>query len=171
MVQTIWSWAWPTLSLVGWIIFVVFALRRFFPVFARLTAAEGQVDEALIARLKSMAWFGLVFTGVYGWVYLAPMPEPVIRFMNQSIQPWFWYTVGLVAWIIGGVYVTRRVVAFLAERATRTHAALDGLAEAINALHLLFVVGVNLWAFVPLHDADDAPLGNKGATVLAFGSS
>ncbi|MGB0588196.1 MAG: mechanosensitive ion channel family protein [Myxococcota bacterium] len=174
LLQTIWSWAWPSLCLIAWIVIVAVALRRFFPVFARLTAAEGQLDEALIARLQSMAWFGLLFTGVYVWFYLAPMPERVTQFMNDRVQPWFWYTVGLVGWIIGGVYVTRRVVAFLAERATRTHAALDdALAEAIRRplYIMLFVVGVNLWAaLVPLHEDAYTTLllGNKGATVLVI---
>ena len=174
LLQTVWSWTWPSLSLVAWTVIISLGLRRFFPVFARLTAAEGQVDEALIARLQSMAWFGLLFTGVYVWFYLAPMPEQVIQFMNQRVQPWFWYTVGLVGWIIGGVYITRRVVAFLAERATRTHAALDdALAEAIRRplYIMLFVVGVNLWAaLVPLHEDAYTTLllGNKGATVLVI---
>jgi len=172
--QTIWSWAWPSLALVAWVIVVVWSLRRFFPMFARLTSEEREVDDGLIARLQSMAWFGLLFSGVYLWLYVAPMPPGVKQFMTDKVEPWFWYTLGLVAWIIGGVYFTRRVVASLVERATRTQNVIDdALAAAIRrpVYIVLFVVGVNLWAaFVPLpEDAySTLLLGNKGATVLVI---
>ncbi|MDP6943900.1 MAG: hypothetical protein QF464_07080, partial [Myxococcota bacterium] len=174
LLQTVWSWTWPSLGLVAWAIAVVLSLRRFFPVFARRISEDHEVDEALVGRLRTMAWFGLLFTGVYVWLYLAPMPEAVKQFVTERVQPWFWYTVGLVGWIIGGVYVTRRVVAFLAERASRTHAAIDdALAEAIRRplYIMLFVVGVNIWAaLVPLHEDAYSTLmaGNKAATVLVI---
>ena len=186
LLKTIWDWAWPSLSLVGWTISVVWSLRRFFPKFANLISEELQerggqgldrdddagVDTALIARLQRMAGTGLIISGIYVWFYLAPMPEAVKQFMSDKVQPWFWYSLGLVAWIIGGVYFTRRAIAFVAERAARTNAAIDdALAEAIRRplYIMLFVIGVNLWAaFVPLHEDAYSTLllGNKGATVL-----
>ena len=172
--QSIWDWTWPCLVFAAWVVTAGWSLHKFFKIFAKLITEDTRVDEALISRLQKLAWSGLLVTGVYVWMWLTPMPETVRRIMRDDVQPWFWYTVALIAWVIAGVYFTRRIIVFLGERAKLTNTAIDdALAEAIRRpLYIVtFLFGLNLWAaFVPLAVERYTTLlsVNKGGTILVI---
>ena len=168
------GWAWSTAALVTWVILAHLGLGIFFRWFGRRIAEDERFDRALLSRLYRLAYFGSLVAAVYVWMWLAPLPRELDEFMRSRVQPWFWYTLALIAWVIGGVYFTRRAVGFLADRAERTHATVDdALAAAIRRpLYILLLVGgINIWSvFVPLPGEFISLLNvsNLGFAVLIF---
>ncbi len=172
--DAVWEWAWPSLVLLAWVLGSAAALRAFFRLFRHRIAADERIDDALVARLYRLAFFGSLVSAVYVWMWLAPMPEALDEFMSNRVQPWFWYTLAFIVWIIGGVYITRRVMAYLASRAELTHAVVDdALAAAIRRplYILLFVSGLNIWSVLvplPVEFFPMIHLISRGFTVLIF---
>ncbi|MEE2779612.1 MAG: mechanosensitive ion channel family protein [Myxococcota bacterium] len=170
------TWGVPSILLLAWLLLARTVLARVFRWFKDKTDEEQRLDEKLIVRLHTAAFAAALVAGFYVWVWFAPMPDQVQTFLRDRVQPWFWYTLLLLVWIIAGLYMTRRLVKALASRADRTQADVDdALTSAIRRPLLLVVilVGVNIWAaLVPLQDNIWSLLEvvNKVVSVIAVAS-
>jgi small-conductance mechanosensitive channel len=149
-----WAWAWPILALGAWLVACTYGLRRFFVWYER-RFIDGRPGESRMVRwFYLLAHLGTTTAGLYALAWFAPVPDFVRAFLASEVQPWVWYSLGLIAWIIGGVILTRRSVKLLVAQAARTKTELDdALAAAIRRpLYLvILVLGVNVWVLaVPL---------------------
>lgn len=171
--DAIWRWTWPAVLLLVWSVAVLWASQRFFAWFGRRTVAtDPRVDERFVLRLRRLTTFGSLVAGGYVWAGLAPLPRWVHLALAEDVEPWFWYSLGLILWIDLGAYITRRVTGAIARKADRTRTDLDdALAAAVRRpLYLgILISGINLWAaMVPLPSAATPwfVLGTKAGLVL-----
>ena len=172
LLDAAWHWTWPGLVILGWVIVSIWLNRRFFKWFAARIADDPRVGGEQVRQLSRLTLFGLLVAGVYVWAWLSPMPLAVDEFLRHAVEPWFWYTLGLIAWVVGGTYVTRKTVTHLAHRAAATHTAVDdALTAAVRRpLHLgILIIGVNLWAVAVPMPAEATPylvMGTKTSLVV-----
>lgn len=157
-----WAWAWPILILVVWLFACARALRRFFGWFER-RFVEAPVGQSQMVRFfYALAYIGSTTAGLYALALLAPLPEFVRTYLESEVQPWVWYSLALIAWVIGGVVLTRRGVGFLADRALASHTEIDDaiVAAIRRPLYLvLLIIGLNVWVML-------VPIGSLAWTVM-----
>ena len=157
-----WAWVWPVLTFIAWLVLWSYLSRQFFGWYERrfIDAAPGQ--SRMVRWFKLLATVGTTTAGLYAWVWMAPVPDIVRTYLESEVQPWVWYSLGLIGWVIGGVVLTRRGVKLLASRAEETKTEIDDALTASirRPLYLVIVLlGVNLWVLA-------VPLGAKAWLVM-----
>jgi len=167
--NSVWPWLWPTAALVA-----LLGLTRVASTTGiRLLSQRLQVRGGKVVRRarKVVATVGTL-ASLFAWVRMAPFSNDVDRFLKEDLGPWFWPTLGLLVWLAGGAFLTRRLLVWLNHRARETKTKLDdALVSALGRPVQLgvFVLGVNLWSgLVPLPSTiqDYIGVGTKGAVVL-----
>ena len=152
----IWPWVWPSLCLLGWVVLTGLAGRRLRAWAHRQAADEGKtaLDESVLVRLVALVRVAAFLGGVLAWAYLAPFSETVDTFLADHVKPWVLPTMGLIAFIVLGIFLIRRGLKMLAHRAQHTNTELDDVIIGAIRRPLLFVlvvVAVRLWVdYVPV---------------------
>lgn len=157
--ETVWPWAWPSLALIAWIVAWVWALRRTRKWLAGREAATPlarKVDAAADRALRGL-FVGVILLGAYAWVLWVDFPPEVKDFVETRVSAWLMATLLLIAFVVTGVFLVRKLLVFLATRAANSKSVIDdAIVEALHRPLYLTVVllGVNLWArLVPIPDA------------------
>lgn len=170
--ETVWPWAWPSLALIAWTLLWVFVLRR---TRKWLATREPQSDtprkrDAAVDRALRILFLGAILIGVYCWVLWADFSDSVKDFMETRVSVWVMATVFLIAFVVAGVFVVRRLLVFMGGRASATKSSVDdAIVEALHRPLYLTVVllGVNLWArLVPIPDAVNDYIGRGSETFI-----
>ena len=166
--DVLWPWVWPTLL--------------FFAVLAGLLIGSTRLIKSISDKMniggpivrratRSVVAAGLL-ASLFGWARLAPLPWRVDYFLRKDLGPWLWPTLGLLIWLVGGSYATRRLLLWLNVKTQQTKTKLDdALVVALNrpVRWGLAVLGLNLWSgLAPLPNKlqEYITLGTKGAVVL-----
>ena len=157
-----WAWAWPILVLCLWLVGCAAGLRRFFRWYEERFLETQSGQSQLVRIFYGLAYVGTTTAGLYALAWLAPVPEFVRTYLESEVQPWVWYSLALIGWVIGGVVLTRRGVRLMTERAATTHTEVDdAIVSAIRRpLYLvLLLIGVNIWVMM-------VPFGAQAWTVM-----
>ncbi|PKN59017.1 MAG: hypothetical protein CVU56_02685 [Deltaproteobacteria bacterium HGW-Deltaproteobacteria-14] len=154
--QRVWPWAWPSLAVIAWTLLWVWVLRRTRKWLALREATADvprKVDAAVDLALR-VTFLGAILLGLFLWVLWADFPASVKAFVETRVSAWVMATLLLIAFVVAGVFVVRRVLLFLASRASGTRTIVDdAIIEALHRPLYLTVVllGVNLWSrLVPI---------------------
>lgn len=167
--NSVWPWLWPTAALLG-----LLGLTRLASTTGiRLLSRRLQVRAGkVVRRARQVVTTVGVLASLFAWVRMAPFSNDVDRFLKEDLGPWFWPTSGLLVWLAGGAFLTRRLLGWLTQRAQATKTRLDdALVDALGRpLQIgIFVLGVNLWsglAPLPATIQDYIGVATKGAVVL-----
>lgn len=146
-----WAWAWPVLLLCLWLVGCAVGLRRFFNWYERRFMETQEGQSQLVRLFYVLAYVGLSTAGLYALAWMAPVPAFVRGYLESEVQPWVWYSLGLIGWVIGGVVLTRRGVSLLAHRASTTHTEIDDaiVAAIRRPLYMvLLFIGINVWVML-----------------------
>ena len=157
-----WAWAWPILVLCAWLIVCASGLRRFFKWYEDRFIETKTGQSQMVRLFYALAYIGTTTAGLYALAWMAPVPDFVRTYLESEVQPWVWYSLGLIGWVIGGVVLTRRGVTYFAKQAATSHTQVDdALVSAIRRpLYLvLLLIGVNLWVML-------VPLGGRAWEVM-----
>lgn len=154
--QQVWPWAWPTLAVIAWTLLWVWVLRRTRKWLA-LREATAEVPRKLDAAVDlalRVTFLGAILLGLFLWVLWADFPPAVKDFVETRVSSWVMATLLLIVFVVAGIFVVRRVLVFLASRASGTRSIVDdAIVEALHRPLYLTVVllGVNLWSrLVPI---------------------
>ncbi|MGM0576553.1 MAG: mechanosensitive ion channel family protein [Myxococcota bacterium] len=148
------DWTIPTVTVLAATGLALAVLSWLFRWLDRRVGGDPRLDRRRLRALQAFASVAIVVGSVYIWIRQAPTPPVVDSFLFRRVEPWFWASFGLAMWVIGGWYVTRKVVSMLEHRADRTRAVIDdALAWAVRKpfFLILMVAGTAVWAeLVPL---------------------
>jgi small-conductance mechanosensitive channel len=137
-----------------WLVGCASALRRFFAWYEQRFIDSPAGQSQMVRLFYGLTYIGMTTAGLYAVAWLAPVPLFVRTYLESEVQPWVWYSLGLIGWVIGGVVLTRRGVNFLAKHAATSQTEIDdALVSAIRRpLYLVLVLlGLNIWVvMVPI---------------------
>jgi small-conductance mechanosensitive channel len=161
-VESIVAWALPSLGLLLWAIVLAVALPR---VLARFLEPGRTHILALVGLYAA-----LFAAGLWLWALAMPFGPTTRAYVTDELEPWFWGTLALVAFVIVSFFLLRRVLRFLADKAATTHSNVDDavvLAVRRPAHVLILFAAFALWIeIVPAPDALSSQLGVVGQVVL-----
>ncbi len=161
-VESIVAWALPSLGLLLWAIVLAVALPR---ILGRFVAPGRLLRLAIVG-----AYAALFAVGLWLWAVAMPFSPEVRAIVTDELEPWFWGTLALIAFIIGAYLLLRFVLGFLADKARTTSSSVDDavLAAVRKPAHVLILfAGIALWIeLVPTPASVSASLGTLGEVVL-----
>ena len=166
--DVLWPWFWPSLLFIAVLIILLIGSKR---LIAGLSERMNVGGPIVRRATRSVLAAGLL-ASLFGWARLVPLPENVNHFLTKVLEPWLWPTLGLLIWLVGGAYASRRLLTWLNAKTQETKTKLDD--ALVVALRRpvswgLAVLGLNLWAgLAPLPETLQTyiHLGTKGAVVL-----
>lgn len=172
--QAIWPWIWPSFIL-GVMVGLSVMTTRWFVAGLGKGLAKG-VQEVMgketIRKVAYALMVGALLGSVLIWIWLVPTSIEVTQTMSGRVLPWLMPTFVLIGWIASGLVLSRALVAWLAERASRTRNELDdAIISAIRRpLWLIVIVsGIHLWGgLAPLPETLETYVGlfTKAASVF-----
>jgi hypothetical protein len=117
------------------------------------------MGQKTVRRVAYALMLGALIASFLIWIWLVPTPEEVTDLMTGRILPWLMPTLVLIGWIASGLVLSRGLVSWLSERASRTKNQLDDaiIAAIRRPLWLIVILtGIHLWAgLAPLPGALD----------------
>ncbi|MFO0751403.1 MAG: mechanosensitive ion channel family protein [Myxococcota bacterium] len=134
------AWGLPSIGLLVWVALLALALPRLVAKVAGPASGSRAWVAALFACLAAI--------GLWLWAVLVPLGPAARAVVLGELQPWFWGTVGLVAFIGVALALVRRVLGFFAAKAGSTTTMLDDvlIASLRRPAHVLILLaGFVLW--------------------------